>query len=201
MFNVSEYRKNNKPLSDYLPWALFIKPGILLNKDGSFQKIYQFRGPDLDSSTKHELIAARNRFNNVIRQFGSSWCLHVEARRRKSQKYHKSQFPDAASEFFDRERQHNFERDRNQYETDYFFSLTLVPAALITAINSDLPGDVIAQVTEHVYDTVTGRFLLIPQGSRLYGRYDSVVSYGQERVLVAWQRLVLPNGKSFSLMA
>lgn len=76
---------------------------------------------------------------------------------------------------------------------------TLIPAALITGINSDLPGDVIAQVSEHVYDSVTGRFLLIPQGARLYGRYDSVISYGQERVLVAWQRLVMPNGKSIKL--
>lgn len=76
---------------------------------------------------------------------------------------------------------------------------TLIPALLITAINSDLPGDVIAQVSEHVYDSVTGRFLLIPQGSKLYGRYDSVISYGQERVLVAWERLMMPNGKSIKL--
>lgn len=76
---------------------------------------------------------------------------------------------------------------------------TLIPAHLITAINSDLPGDVIAQVSEHVYDSVTGRFLLIPQGSKLYGRYDSVISYGQERVLVAWERLMMPNGKSIKL--
>lgn len=129
MFNIAEYRTKKKPLSDYLPWALFIKPGILLNKDGSFQKIYKFRGPDLDSSTQHELVAARNRFNNVMRILGSSWCLHVEARRRKSQKYYKSEFPDAASEFFDRERQHSFGQDNNQYETDYFFSLAwLTPA-------------------------------------------------------------------------
>lgn len=76
---------------------------------------------------------------------------------------------------------------------------TLISAVLVTAINSDLPGDVIAQVTEHVYDSITGSFLLIPQGSKLYGRYDSVVSYRQERVLVAWRRLVLPNGKSINL--
>ena len=76
---------------------------------------------------------------------------------------------------------------------------TLIPAVLVTAINSDLPGDVIAQVSEHIYDSVTGEFLLIPQGSKLYGRYDSVISYGQERVLVAWQRLVMPNGKSINL--
>lgn len=76
---------------------------------------------------------------------------------------------------------------------------TLISGALITSINSDLPGDIIAQVTEHVYDTVTGQYLLIPQGSKLYGRYDSVVSYGQERVLVAWTRLIMPNGKSIAL--
>ncbi|MFP4387205.1 MAG: TrbI/VirB10 family protein [Alphaproteobacteria bacterium] len=76
---------------------------------------------------------------------------------------------------------------------------TLIPAVLITGINSDLPGDVIAQVSEHIYDSVTGRFLLVPQGTKLYGRYDSVISYGQERVLVAWQRLILPNGKSIAL--
>lgn len=124
MFNISEYRKKNKPLSDYLPWALFIKPGVLLNKDGSFQKIYKFRGPDLDSSTSNELVAARNRFNNVIRQLGSNWCLHIEANRKKSQIYYKSEFPDPASKIFDNERQSSFEADSNQYETEYFFSLT-----------------------------------------------------------------------------
>ena len=129
MFNIAEYRKKKKPLSDYLPWALFVKPGILLNKDGSFQKIYKFRGPDLDSSTGHELVVARNRFNNVMRLLGSNWCLHIEACRRKSQKYYKSEFPNAASEFFDRERQRSFEQDSNQYETDYYLSLTwLTPA-------------------------------------------------------------------------
>ncbi|MGH7086544.1 MAG: TrbI/VirB10 family protein, partial [Acetobacteraceae bacterium] len=58
---------------------------------------------------------------------------------------------------------------------------TIIPAALITAVNSDLPGDVIAQVTENVYDTATGRSLLIPQGTRLYGRYDSLISFAQTR--------------------
>ncbi len=73
---------------------------------------------------------------------------------------------------------------------------TIIPASLVTGLNADLPGFVIAQVTEHVYDTVTGRHLLIPQGSRLIGRYDSVVAYGQERALVVWQRLIRPNGSS-----
>jgi type IV secretion system protein VirB10 len=73
---------------------------------------------------------------------------------------------------------------------------TVISASLITGLNSDLPGFVIAQVTEHVYDTVSGRFLLIPQGSRLLGKYDNIVAFGQERALVIWQRIILPDGSS-----
>jgi type IV secretion system protein TrbI len=73
---------------------------------------------------------------------------------------------------------------------------TVIAASLVTGLNSDLPGFVIAQVTEHVYDTVSGRFLLIPQGSRLVGKYDSIVAFGQERALVVWQRIILPDGSS-----
>jgi type IV secretion system protein TrbI len=76
---------------------------------------------------------------------------------------------------------------------------TVLPAVLLTAINSDLPGPVIAQVREHVYDTVTGDYLLVPQGSRLIAQYDSMVAWGQERVLVCWNRLILPNGDSMDL--
>ena len=76
---------------------------------------------------------------------------------------------------------------------------TIIPAALVTGINSDLPGQVIANVTEAVYDTATGRFLLIPQGSRLIGRYDSQVAFGQRRVLLVWTRLILPDTSSISL--
>ena len=73
---------------------------------------------------------------------------------------------------------------------------TVIAASLVTGLNSDLPGFVIAQVTEHVYDTVSGRFLLIPQGSRLIGKYDNIVASGQERALVVWQRIILPDGSS-----
>lgn len=73
---------------------------------------------------------------------------------------------------------------------------TVISASLITGLNSDLPGRVIAQVTQPVYDTVTGQHVLIPQGSRLLGKYDSVVAFGQERALVVWQRLILPDGSS-----
>lgn len=76
---------------------------------------------------------------------------------------------------------------------------SVISASLITGINADLPGEVIAQVTENVFDTVTGQVLLIPQGSRLIGTYDSVVAFGQSRALVIWQRLIMPDGSSIQI--
>lgn len=76
---------------------------------------------------------------------------------------------------------------------------TVIAAALVTGIKSDLPGDVIAMVTEPVYDSATGQHVLIPQGARLLGRYNSQVSYGQSRVQVVWQRVILPDTSSFQL--
>jgi type IV secretion system protein VirB10 len=73
---------------------------------------------------------------------------------------------------------------------------TIIAASLVSGLNSDLPGFVIAQVTENIYDSVSGRFLLIPQGSRLVGKYDNVVAFGQERALVVWQRIIMPDGTS-----
>ncbi len=76
---------------------------------------------------------------------------------------------------------------------------SVIAASLITGINSDLPGLVVAQVTENIYDTVTGKTLLIPQGSRLIGAYDSVVAFGQSRALLVWQRIVMPDGSSVQI--
>ena len=75
----------------------------------------------------------------------------------------------------------------------------VVPAALLTGLRSDLPGQVVAQVTQSVFDSLTGRILLVPQGSKLIGTYDSQLVFGQSRVFLAWTRLVLPNGKSLDL--
>ena len=77
----------------------------------------------------------------------------------------------------------------------------VIPATMISGINSDLPGQVMAQVSQNVWDTATGRFLLIPQGTRLIGAYSSDVAYGQERVLMAWQRLIFPDGKVLDIHA
>jgi type IV secretory pathway VirB10-like protein len=75
----------------------------------------------------------------------------------------------------------------------------IIPASLITGIRSDLPGQITAQVTENVFDSPTGRFLLVPQGTRLIGIYDSQVAFGQSRVLLVWTRLIMPNGRSIVL--
>jgi type IV secretion system protein VirB10 len=76
---------------------------------------------------------------------------------------------------------------------------TIIPSLLLTGLNSDLPGQIAAQVRENVYDTATGRYLLIPQGTRLVGEYDSKVAYGQDRALIVWSRLIMPNGNSINL--
>ncbi len=76
---------------------------------------------------------------------------------------------------------------------------SVISASLITGLNSDLPGLVTAQVTQNAYDSVTGRTLLIPQGSRLIGSYDSVVAFGQRRALLVWQRIILPDGSSIRI--
>jgi type IV secretory pathway VirB10-like protein len=76
---------------------------------------------------------------------------------------------------------------------------SIIPCILISGINSDLPGQITAQVRSNVYDSVTGNYLLIPQGARLVSLYDSQIAYGQERVLIAWNRIIFPNGKSIDL--
>ncbi len=76
---------------------------------------------------------------------------------------------------------------------------SVISASLITGLNSDLPGMVTAQVTQNLFDSATGRILLVPQGARLIGKYDSVVAFGQRRALVVWQRLMLPDGSSLRL--
>jgi type IV secretion system protein VirB10 len=90
------------------------------------------------------------------------------------------------------------EAPRTPYELRAGF---VVPATLISGINSELPGQIMAQIAQSVYDTATGKHLLLPQGSRLVGAYSSNVSYGQARVLVAWQRIIFPDGKAMDIGA
>lgn len=125
---LAEYQRRPAVLSDLLPWGFFLGKGLIVNKDGSFQKTISFRGPDLASSTKEQLVATRARVNNALRRLGSRWCLHIEACRRPAPHYPSSQFPDPYSAAVDDERRQAFEQRQVQaFESDYFLTFTYLP--------------------------------------------------------------------------
>ncbi|HWU94701.1 MAG TPA: conjugal transfer protein TrbE [Sphingomonas sp.] len=129
MLNLREYRSRADRLADHLPWAALVAPGVVLNKDGSFQRTLRFRGPDLESATEAELIGACARANNVLRRFGSGWALFFEAERVEALAYPTSDFPDAASWLVDEERRAAFEAEGAHYESHYHLTLTFLPSA------------------------------------------------------------------------
>src|ERR1700721_1589435 len=104
MINPPQYRRRSQTLADFLPWAALVEKGVILNKDGSFQRSARFRGPDLDSATAAELVAITGRLNNALRRLGSGWAIFVEAQRLPGNLYPESAFPDAASKLVDEER-------------------------------------------------------------------------------------------------
>jgi type IV secretion system protein VirB4 len=127
MMNLAEYRHRSTHLSDYLPWAGLVAPGVVLNKDGSFQRTARFRGPDLDSATEAELAAVTARVNNALRRMGSGWALFVEAARRPAAGYPTSMFPDPLSWLVDEERRAAFEATDSHFESAYFLTVLLLP--------------------------------------------------------------------------
>jgi type IV secretion system protein TrbE len=104
MMNLREYRRSTTQLADFLPWAALVDEGIVLNKDGSFQRTAKFRGPDLDSAVPAELVGVAGRLNNAMRRLGSGWAVFVEAQRNPASKYPEGHFPDVASALVDVER-------------------------------------------------------------------------------------------------
>lgn len=124
---LKEYRPKAERLFDHLPWVALIGPGLVLNKDGSFQKTLSFRGPDLASSTDASLVAIRAQLNNALRRLGSRWCLHIEALRAASQDYSAGEFPDPVSDLIDDERRVAFEAEERHFESRYFLTLTYLP--------------------------------------------------------------------------
>lgn len=138
MLNLREYRRKASLLADHLPWAALVAPGVVLNKDGSFQRSVRFRGPDLESATGAELVAACARLNNVLRRFGSGWALFFEAERYEAPGYPVSDFPDPASWLVDQERRAAFQGEavhpdmetqvgRLHHESRYHLTLTWLP--------------------------------------------------------------------------
>ena len=129
MMNLSEYRKRPALLADYLPWAALVAKGVVLNKDGSFQRTARFRGPDLDSATPAELIGTTVRLNNALRRLGSGWAIFVEAQRDAANRYPESRFPDAVSALVDAERKAQFEEEGAHFDSAYFLTLCWLPPA------------------------------------------------------------------------
>ncbi|MDX2277302.1 MAG: conjugal transfer protein TrbE [Hyphomonadaceae bacterium] len=127
MMDLRAYRSREARLADWLPWAGLIAPGIVVNKDGAFQRTLSFRGPDLDSSTLSELVGASRRLDNALKRFGSGWCLHVEARRAPTSSYPESDWPEALSWLIDEERAHDFAAAGGRFESQYFLTLSWLP--------------------------------------------------------------------------
>jgi type IV secretion system protein TrbE len=127
MMNLAEYRRRSQSLADFLPWAALVERGVILNKDGSFQRTACLRGPDLDSATASELVAITSRLNNALRRLGSGWAIFVEAQREPANSYPNSAFPDPASRLVDAERRAQFEEEGAHFESQYYLTLVWLP--------------------------------------------------------------------------
>ena len=143
MLNLAEYRRRPATLADWLPWAGLVAAGVILNKDGSFQRTARFRGPDLESSTESELVAVTARLNNALRRLGSGWAFFVEADRRAAAPYPQADLPDALSWLVDEERRAAFDAEGELFESAYFLTLLYLPApegrARVGAMMLDAP--------------------------------------------------------------
>ena len=129
MLNLAEYRTRTDRLADHLPWAALVAPGVILNKDGGFQRSFAFRGPDLESATEAELLSVCARANNALRRLGSGWALFFEAERRAAPGYPDGRFPDAASWLVDAERRAGFEAEGQHFESRFVGTLVWLPPA------------------------------------------------------------------------
>jgi type IV secretion system protein TrbE len=127
MLNLREYRTKTTSLADYLPWACLVGPGIVLNKDGSFQRTLRYRGPDLDSATEAELVSVTARLNNVLKRFAAGWALFFEAERIRANQYPGARFADAASWLVDQERYAAFSADGAHHESRYYLTFLYLP--------------------------------------------------------------------------
>mgnify|MGYP001291983784 FL=1 len=129
MMNLAEYRRTAARLADYLPWMALVGQGVVLNKDGSFQRSAKFRGPDLDSAVAAELVGVAARLNNSFRRLGSGWAIFVEAQRSEAGTYPNDVFPDAASALVDAERKADFEEEGSHFVSDYYLTFLWLPPA------------------------------------------------------------------------
>jgi type IV secretion system protein VirB4 len=176
MLFLREHAKKAKRLADYLPWAALIGPGIILNKDGSFQRTLRFRGPDLDSATQSELIATTARLNAALKRLGTGWAIYVEAQRRPSPDYPVSTgFADPVSGLIDEERRAQFEGlDAHQpnYTSAYYLTLQWLPPADDTSKASSLMFEGGSQTGATAADMLED---FVRETARLFDMIDGVM--------------------------
>lgn len=133
-FRSNRARRTDVPntLADLVKWAAVVAPGVVLNKNGSFQTTFRYRGPDLDSSTESELVSTCARLNNIVRRLGSGWAIYFDAVRRETTAYPRSRFPDPISTLIDTERRAGFESGEH-FESSYYCTVVWLPPPLIEA--------------------------------------------------------------------
>lgn len=172
MMHLAEYRKRPALLADWLPWAGLVASGVVLNKDGAFQRTARFRGPDLDSATPGELVATSARLNNALRRLGSGWALFVEAERREAADYPDSVFPEALSWLVDEERRAAFEAVDSHFESVYHLTLLYLPPEETTARAAKLLYENTQTVGVDWRERLAG---FVSETERFYGLLDGVM--------------------------
>ncbi|WP_181298980.1 conjugal transfer protein TrbE [Pseudomonas sp. Q2-TVG4-2] len=202
MLSLREYRDHPARLADWLPWAGLVAPGVVLNKDGSFQRTLRYRGPDLDSATDGELVATTARLNNALRRLGTGWMLHIEADRQPAAHYPTSSFPDPLSWLVDEERRGTFEATGSHFESTYHLTLVYLPreeaqskaANLLYADRARHGVDWHQQLTDFIAETDRFQDLLdgvMPESGWLDdGR---TLSYLHRTVSTVWQSVAVPD--------
>ena len=203
MMNLSEYRRSQSHLADFLPWAALVDEGIVLNKDGSFQRTAKFRGPDLDSAVPAELVGVAGRLNNALRRLGSGWAIFVEAQRHPASQYPEGYFPDVASALVDVERRAQFEEEGAHYESDYFLTFLYLPPPEDTARaegffyeGRDRSGDADARQVQRGFVNRTDRVLGLVEGFMPELRWlddEETLTYLHSTVSTKRQRVRVPE--------
>src|ERR1700733_2036366 len=112
LFTLAEHKKHPDRLSDHLPWAMLVAPGVVFNKNGSFQTTFVFRGPDLDRPTEAELVITTAQVNNTLKRLGGGWAIYADSHRRREASYPDAQWPDPLTHLLDEERRIKFQGDR-----------------------------------------------------------------------------------------
>lgn len=206
MMFLREHARRASRLSDFLPWAAMVAPGIVLDKDGSFQRTARFRGPDLDSATQAELIATSSRLNSALKRLGTGWAIYVEAQRRPSPSYPISDgFADPVSALIDEERRDRFEGGditQPNLTSAYYLTLQWLPPAddASRARSWFYEGGAadIASAADHLtdFERETGRVLdmiegVMPEAAWLSA--DETLAYLHSTISTHEQRIALPT--------